>query len=48
MKLLLALLRLWACLLPPTWTEAYAAIITLLLLFVAAAWLPHWLKRALP
>ncbi|GAI62149.1 unnamed protein product, partial [marine sediment metagenome] len=48
MKLLPALRRLWTSLPPQTWTEIYAAIITLLLLFLAAAWLLDALKGALP
>lgn len=48
MKLLLALRQLWNSRPPQTWTEIYATITTLLLLFLAAAWLIDALKGALP
>lgn len=48
MKLMLALRRLWAWLPPATWVEVYAVILTLLLLFLAAATLLDILKGSLP
>ncbi len=48
MKLMLTLRKLWSSLPPDTWVEIYAVIITLLLLFLAAAWLLDALKGSLP
>ncbi|MBA7569737.1 hypothetical protein ES708_11478 [subsurface metagenome] len=48
MKLLLALRPLWNWLPPQTWTEVYAVIWTLLLLFLAVVYLIDWLQGLLP
>ncbi|MBA7633508.1 hypothetical protein ES703_41076 [subsurface metagenome] len=47
MKLLRPLRRLWAWLPPQTWTEVYAVIWTLVLLFLAVVYLADWLKAVL-
>ncbi|MBA7540167.1 hypothetical protein ES705_32461 [subsurface metagenome] len=48
MKLFLVLRKLWNSRPPDTWAEIYATIITLLLLFLAAAWLLDALQGARP
>jgi len=48
MKLILTLRKICNFLPPQTWTEIYAAIFTLLLAFLAVAWLLDWLKGLLP
>ena len=48
MKLLLALRKLWSSLPAQTWTETYAAIFTLLLIFLGMAYACDFFKAALP
>jgi len=48
MKLMLALRKLWNWLPPQTWTEIYATIFTLLVIFLGTAILLDALKGALP
>ncbi len=48
MNLMRTLRKIWLWLPPQTWTEAYIVIGTLLLIFLAAAFILDMLKGALP
>lgn len=48
MNLCRSLKRLWALRPPTTWTEVFATMITLNLLFLALVYLFDWLRRFLP
>lgn len=47
MKIPRPLRQLWAWLPPQTWPEIYAVIFTMLVAFLAAAYLIDWLKPVL-